>query len=126
MPASVETALVAAFGTPAAVPEGVELHSDHGPQYTGAGCAALVAHWDLTHTFAAVGRPTGNAVVERLIRPMKEEVVWVRDWESADELREALAAWMIRYNTTRPHQALDWQTPAERRAEKLGRVAQAA
>ncbi len=57
---------------------------------------------------------------------MKEEVVWVRDWESADELRGALTAWMIRHNTTRPHQALDWQTPAERRTEKLGRVAQAA
>ncbi len=124
--ASVETALVAAFGTPAAVPEGVELRSDHGPQDTGADCAALVARWGLTHTFAAVGRPTGNAVVERLIRTMNEEVVWLRDWESADELREALTAWMIRYTTTRPHQALDWQTPAERRAEKLGRVAQAA
>ena len=121
--ASVETALVAAFGSPAAVPEGVELRSDHGPQYTGADCAALVARWGLTHTFAAVGRPTGNAVVERLIRTMKEEVIWLRDWESADQLHAALQAWMIRYNTTRPHQALAWQTPAERRAAKLDLVA---
>ncbi len=45
---------------------------------------------------------------------------------SADELREALTAWMRWYNTTRPHQALAWQTPAERRAEQLGRVTQAA
>ncbi len=124
--ASVEAALIMAFGSPAAVPEGVELRSDHGPQYTGADCAALVARWGLTHTVAAVGRPTGNAVAERLIRTMNEEVVWLRDWESADELREALQAWLIRYNTTRPHQALAWQTPAERRAEKLGRLAVAA
>ncbi len=123
---SVETALVAAFGSPAAVPEGVELRSDHGPPYTGADCAALVARWGLIHTFAAVGRPTGNAVVERLIRTMKEEVIWLRDWESADQLREALQAWMRRYNTQRPHQALAWQTPTERRAEKLGLVAVAA
>ncbi len=124
--ASVEQALTAAFGSPAGGPEGVERRSDHGPQDTGADCAALVARWGLTHTFAAVGRPTGNAVVERLIRTMKEEGVWLRDGESADELREALMAWMRRYNTTRPHQALAWQTPAERPAQKLGRGAQAA
>lgn len=54
--ASVEQAPTAAFGSPAAVPEGVERRSDHGPQYTGADCAALVARWGLPHTFAAVGR----------------------------------------------------------------------
>jgi putative transposase len=118
--ASVEEALREAFGEPRHVPGGVELRTDHGPQYTGADCAALVASWGLVHTFAPVGRPTGNAVAERVIRTMKEEVVWLRDWESAEELREALLAWQRRYNAQRPHQALGWKTPAEYRAEKLG------
>ncbi len=69
-----------------------------------------------------MGRPTGNAVAERVIRTMKEEVVWVRDWETAEELRVALVAWQHRYNTQRPHQALGWRTPAEYRAEKLKSV----
>ena len=124
--ASVEQALREAFGEPRCVPEGVELRTDHGPQYTGADCAALVAKWGLVHTFAPVGRPTGNAVAERVIRTMKEEVVWLRDWETADELLEALLAWQRRYNTQRPHQALGWKTPAEYRAEKLGRVVEEA
>jgi transposase InsO family protein len=118
--ASVEEALRAAFGEPCLVPSGVELRTDHGPQYTGADCADLVARWGIVHTFAPVGRPTGNAVAERVIRTMKEEVVWLRDWNTADELREALIAWQDRYNTQRPHQALRWKTPAEYRAEKLG------
>lgn len=118
--ASVEQALREAFGEPRNVPSGVELRTDHGPQYTGADCAALVAKWGLLHTFAPVGRPTGNAVAERVIRTMKEEIVWLRDWENADELREALLAWQRRYNAQRPHQALGWKTPAEYRAEKLG------
>jgi hypothetical protein len=67
----------------------LELPTFHGPQYTGADCAALAARWGLEHTFAPVGRPTGNAVVERFIRTMKEEVVWLRDWNTAAELREA-------------------------------------
>jgi putative transposase len=117
--ASVEEALRAAFGEPRFVPSGVELRTDHGPQYTGADCADLVARWGLLHTFAPVGRPTGNAVAERVIRTMKEEIVWLRDWDSADELRAALVEWQCRYNTRRPHQALDWKTPAEYRADKL-------
>ena len=118
--ASIEQALTVAFGEPKSVPDGVELRTDHGPQYTGSDCAALVEKWNLLHTFAPVGRPTGNAVAERVIRTMKEEVVWLRDWESAAQLREALLAWQVRYNTRRPHQALGWKTPAEYRAEKLG------
>jgi len=69
------------------------------------------------------GAPTGNAVVERVIRTLKEEVVWLRDWESIDELRAAIMAWVRRYNEQRPHQALGWKTPAEYRAEHLGAVA---
>lgn len=116
---SVAASLVDAFGSPANVPDGLELRTDHGPQYTGSDCAALVDTWGVLHTYAPVGRPTGNAVVERVIRTLKEELIWLRDWESADELRVAVAAWLRHYNTQRPHQALDWQTPAERRIERL-------
>lgn len=124
--ASVEAKLVAAFGAPANVPEGVELRTDHGPQYTGADCDTLCTRWRLAHTYAPVGRPTGNAVVERFIRTLKEELVWLRDWESADELRAAVATWLDHYHHHRPHQALNWQTPIERRAERLGALARAA
>jgi putative transposase len=117
--ASVRKKLVAAFGSPENVPTGVELRTDHGPQYTGSDCADLCEQWGLDHTYAPVGRPTGNAVAERVIRTLKEEVVWLRDWDSLDELRVALDAWVKRYNEQRPHQALGWKTPAEYRAEKL-------
>lgn len=124
--ASVESALTVAFGSPENVPDGLELRTDHGPQYTGADCEEMVVEkWGLLHTYAPVGRPTGNAVVERFIRTMKEEVVWLRDWESADELRTALAAWVKRYNERRPHQSLAWKTPAAFRTVKLGTAAYA-
>lgn len=115
---SLRKALTVAFGKPDAVPPGLELRTDHGPQYTGDACEKLATEWHLDHTFAPVGRPTGNAVVERFIRTMKEEVVWLRDWESADELRAALDAWVVRYNEQRPHQSLTWKTPAAYRADK--------
>jgi putative transposase len=99
---AVDELLGECFGAAAAVPDGLELRTDHGPPYTGQDCADLGARWGLEPTLAPVGRPTGNAVVERVIRTMKEECVWLQDWESADALAVALAAWRRRYNETRP------------------------
>lgn len=116
---SVELKLREAFGVPANVPSDVELRTDHGPQYTGADCEDLCKLWNIDHTFAPVGRPTGNAVAERFIRTMKEELVWLQDWESADELRAAVERWLDGYHHRRPHQALGWLTPAEYRASRV-------
>jgi len=76
--------------------------------------------WGIEQTFAPVGRPTGNAVAERTIQTMKLECVWLQDFDSVSHLQEELDAWQASFNEERPHQSLDWQTPAERRAERLG------
>ncbi len=104
----------------------MEIRTDHGPQYTGADFAGFCRRWGLHHTLAPVGRPTGNAPSERVIRTMKEECIWQRDWKNLEELRDALAAWRLAYNGERPHQALDWETPDERRAARLSHQAAAA
>jgi transposase InsO family protein len=114
--APLSQALLERFETAANVPDGLEVRTDHGPQYTSSTCDDLCRAWGLEHTFAPVGRPTGNAVAERVILTLKSELIWLRDWESAEELREAIERWRIFYNTERPHQALAWATPAERRA----------
>lgn len=123
----VERALEGAFASARHVPDGLELRSDHGPQYTGAGAEALCQRWGVLHTFAPVAPPTGNAVAERFLQTFKVELLWTRDWESIEELRIAIEEWVVRYNEERPHQALGWRTPAEQRAlnlnQPLGRAA---
>lgn len=58
---------------------------------------------------------------------MKEEVIWLRDWNTAAELREPITAWLVKYHTRRAHQSLGWMTPSEYRAAHLSKpVAQAA
>lgn len=121
-----ERALVTEFRDPEQVPPGLELRTDHGPQYTGVDCEELCDHWGLEHTFAPVGRPTGNAVAERLILTLKQELIWTQDWDSIDELRAAIQRWLQIYNHERPHQALEWRTPDEQRSRNLGRQRQAA
>lgn len=119
--APLETALQRVFEDPGAVPDALELRTDHGSVYTGADCEDLCDQWRLEHTFAPIGRPTGNAVAERVIQTMKLELLWLRDWENLEEVRTAAQQWMEFYNTQRPHEALDWQTPTERRAERLNK-----
>ena len=117
--APLERALREAYGNPAGVPDGFETRTDHGPQFTGGDAEHLAATWRYEQTFAPVGRPTGNAVAERVIQTLKIELIWTRDWDSIEELRNAIQAWMQAYNSERPHQALAWATPLERRAQNL-------
>lgn len=119
--APLDRALTECFGHPSAIPHGLELRSDHGPQYTGSDCEKMCTAWHLEHTFAPVGRPTGNAVAERFIQTLKIELLWTRDWDSIEELRDAVHEWLHSYNHERPHQSLQDRTPAEKREANLGR-----
>ncbi|MBX3246512.1 MAG: IS3 family transposase [Myxococcales bacterium] len=117
---SMKGALEAEFGEAANVPDGLEWRTDHGPQFTGGDARDLCKAWSVEHTFAPIGRPTGNAVAERFIRTLKEEVLWVQDFDTADDVRKAVEAWWPIYNERRPHQALKFETPTEVRTRKLG------
>jgi len=117
--APVRSALREHSGVPTLVPSGLDLRTDHGPQYTGSDCEELCTQWGVQHTLAPVGRPTGNAVAERTIQTMKEERIWLADFTTLADLQAPLAAWRDTFNNRRPHQALKWQTPAARRAKRL-------
>lgn len=121
MLAPVREACLKAFGHAKGVPPGMELRTDHGTQYTASDCQDFCRDWHLDHTFAPVGRPTGNAVAERLIQTMKVECIWLRDWSSRAELQAALDAWRQTYNLRRPHQALGWRTPQQQRDKNLAK-----
>lgn len=114
--AVVEAALEQEFGSPKRAPKGLELRTDHGAQYTGTKCRELCRRWRLEHVYAPRRCPTANGVVERVIRTMKEDCIWLRDWQSLEELQRALHEWCITYNKHRPHQSLGWKTPLEFRA----------
>lgn len=98
-----------------------ELRIDHRPQYTGADAEALCARRGILDTFVPVARPTGNAVVERFIQTLKVELLWTRDWESIEELRTAIAEWVVRYNQGQTNQSLGWRAPAEQRSLNLNK-----
>jgi putative transposase len=71
-------------------------------------------------------RTAGGISNLRVIQTLKVELLWTRDFETIDELRAAVAEWMRVYNDARPHQALGWQTPAERRKDNIAAARAAA
>ncbi len=59
------------------------------------------------------GRARDNIFTERLWRTIKYEEVYLHEYASPKEAQRQLANYIHFYNFERPHQALDYQTPAQ-------------
>jgi len=59
------------------------------------------------------GRALDNIFTERLWRTVKYEEVYIHEYASPREARQALTRYFAFYNQECPHQALDYLTPAE-------------
>src|SRR5215207_5688372 len=75
----------------------------------------------------AFGRaPEGNGCAERFIRILKENLLWVRTFDTVEELRVALLAFRETYNTTWLVERHGFRPPAAIRNEQLPPAALAA
>ncbi len=84
-------------------------HSDHGVQYAASGYVAL-----LESHGTQISRPTENAYAERLIRTLKDEEVYLNDYEDYDDAYQHIGRFLDEvYMTRRVHSALGYLTPAE-------------
>jgi transposase InsO family protein len=68
----------------------------------------------ISHRHTGVRSPTTTGKIERFHQSLRREFLADRTFASFPAAQEALDAWVVEYNTTRPHQALDMATPAER------------
>ena len=77
----------------------------------------------IEHLLTAPRSPTTTGKIERFHRTLRAEFDTRRVFTSLKAAQQALDAWVVEYNTTRPHQSLGQQTPAERfyaRADTAG------
>jgi putative transposase len=58
-------------------------------------------------------RAIDNIFTERLWRTVKYEHIYLRDYDSPKETRQGLTRYFGFYNHERPHQSLDYRTPAQ-------------
>ena len=93
--------------------EVLSLVSDNGSQPTSVGFMAACSVLGIKQIFASYDNPKGNADTERVIRTLKEDLVWPNDFQTPMELEAALDKWVVDYNTDYPHSTLGYKTPCE-------------
>ena len=68
---------------------------------------------EVEQVFTSYNNPKGNADTERMIRTIKEELFWLREWENERELSLELDNWIDYYNRNYLHSALGYRTPIQ-------------
>ncbi len=104
---------------------GIRLRHDHGSQYMSDDFQAEIAFLGMESSPAFVRQPEGNGCVERFIRTLKEQLLWVRTFRTAEELRQALAEFRERYNQRWIVQRHGYLTPQQARQQLLAQGAAA-
>ncbi len=92
---------------------GVELNlmSDNGSQPTSRSFMQVCSELGIKQAFTSYSNPKGNADTERMMRTLKEELVWLREWQSVDQLKMALDDFVESFNEWYLHSALGYKTP---------------
>ncbi|RMH32067.1 MAG: hypothetical protein D6690_14545 [Nitrospirae bacterium] len=93
---------------------GLKLVSDNGSQPTATGFMAAMSLLEIEQVFTSSDNPKGNAETERLMRTIKEELLWLREFTYLDEARSAVRHWItVEYNERYVHSSLWYKSPLE-------------
>lgn len=93
---------------------GLKLVSDNGSQPTSTGFMATMNLLGIEQVFTSYDNPKGNAETERLMRTIKEELLWLREFANVEAARAAIRQWIeVDYNQHYVHSRLGYMSPAE-------------
>ena len=100
------------------VARGLKLRHDHGSNYMSGDFQDEIECLGIEASPSFVREPEGNGVAERFIRTLKENLLWVRTFDTIEELRAALVEFATRYNETWLVARHGYRTPAQVRADQ--------
>ena len=93
------------------------LRSDNGKVFTSKRFVGRCRQYGLSQEFITPYSPQQNGMIERFFRSLKEECVWLHNFEDVEDARETIEKWVDFYNEKRPHQSLGYLSPTEFRAQ---------
>lgn len=88
-------------------------NTDQGSQFTSPRFVERILAAGALMSMDGRGRVVDNIFTERLWRSLKYEEVYLHDYANPREALQSLRRYFHFYNFDRPHQALDYRTPAE-------------
>jgi putative transposase len=108
---ALEEALLARFGTLRSAPANMLLRHDNGLVFGSRQYRAVVSDYGLKQEYITPYTPQQNGLCERFIKTFKEEFCWCNRFQSIEQARLKLRAWIHHYNHHRPHQSLKYKSP---------------
>jgi len=88
-------------------------NTDQGGQYSGNDFTGVLKDHGIRISMDGRGRATDNIAIERFWRSLKYEDIYLKDYETVEELNHGLREYFDWYNNSRSHQSLGSRTPAE-------------
>lgn len=88
-------------------------NTDQGAQFTSQAFTSRIEQAGARVSWDGRGRALDNIFVERLWRSVKYEEVYLHSYESVGEAATQLRHYFRFYNEERPHQSLQYRTPAQ-------------
>ena len=95
------------------------MNTDQGCHFTSESWQKLLKDADVKISMDGKGRWIDNVVIERFWRTIKYEDIYLQSYRSPNELERGVTRFMLRYNSIRPHDSLEGQTPDEAYWENL-------
>jgi putative transposase len=93
-------------------PRMLTLGTDNGSAFTARAFKLALSALGITHRRGGYRDPESQAFIESWLAKLKERRVWLHEFETLDQAREVIAAYINTYHD-RPHSGLDYRTPAE-------------
>ncbi len=87
-------------------------NTDQGSQFTSHDFQRPLQEAAIKISLDGRGRAFDNIMIERLWRSVKYEEVYLKDYQTVKDAQSGLKAYFEFYNERRPHQALEYSTPA--------------
>jgi putative transposase len=112
------------FGRDAA--SGLSLRHDHGSQYMSHDFQQEITFLGIESSPAFVREPEGNGCAERFIRVLKENLLWVRPFDTIEQLCNALLEFKETYNSSWIVMRHSYKTPHQVRQHQLADLSKAA
>ena len=92
---------------------GLIFHSDRGIEYAAFAFKTRLAALGVRQSMNRRGRPTDNAHMESFFHSMKSDVIHGRTLKSEEEVYRIVRRYIVFYNRTRLHSALDYHSPID-------------
>ena len=87
-------------------------NSDQGSHFTSPHYTRRLEAANVRISMDGKGRALDNIFTERFWRSLKYEDIYLHDYSTPREVRGGIMRYITLYNGQRPHQALDYRTPA--------------